>query len=72
MSGAEAVAAFTKNAAWSAFREDDLGQIKPGYVADFTVFDLDPIKASANKLLEAKVEMTVVGGRTEYRRPSEK
>jgi predicted amidohydrolase YtcJ len=58
----EAVAAFTKHAAWASFREKELGQIKVGFLADMTVLNVDPIKDQASALLNASIEMTVIHG----------
>ena len=66
MTGAEAIAAFTKNAAWAGFRENDLGQIREGFLADLTVFDIDPVNAPAEALLKAQVQMTIVAGKIAY------
>eukprot|EP00392_Amoebophrya_sp_AT5.2_P003593 g3598.t1 len=37
---AEALAAYTRDAAWAARRESDLGRLSEGYLADFVVLDL--------------------------------
>ena len=66
MTNAEAIAAFTKHAAWAGFRENDLGQIKKGFLADLTIFDLDPMTTPAQTLLESQVQMTIVAGKIEY------
>jgi predicted amidohydrolase YtcJ len=60
----EAVQAFTKGAAYAGFEEAWRGELKPGQVADFTVFD-GPFD-SAEHILERKVLMTVVAGRIVY------
>jgi predicted amidohydrolase YtcJ len=38
----------------------------PGYFADLTVLDLDPLKCSPRELLGAHVAMTIVNGRALY------
>tara|TARA_R110000787_G_scaffold44093_15_gene108099 strand:+ start:1105 stop:2775 length:1671 start_codon:yes stop_codon:yes gene_type:complete len=58
----EALALFTRNAAYAAFEEDDLGTIEPGKLADFTVFDRDLMTVPEAEILEAKPLMTMVGG----------
>ncbi|MBL8748510.1 MAG: amidohydrolase [Planctomycetes bacterium] len=58
----EAIAGFTKHAAFAMFAEERLGTIEPGKIADLTVFDRDLRTCPENELLEAKVVLTVVGG----------
>ena len=57
----------TANAAWSCFGEDRLGSISPGKHADFVVVDPDVTTSDPERLLDAAVLQTVVGGRTVYR-----
>jgi len=57
-----ALAAYTTGAAYAVKREDELGQIKAGYLADLTVLDHDPT-ADKTDLLGLKVQRTIVGGR---------
>lgn len=56
----EAMRAFTAEAAYAAFVEDYRGILKPGFVADLTVFDRK-LQPDAT-LLQTEVDMTVVGG----------
>ncbi len=62
----EALAAFSAGAAWAVRREDDLGRLAPGYLADLTVFDRDIVRAveegNPRVLLDARVTATVIGG----------
>ncbi|MCM2256783.1 MAG: amidohydrolase [Vicinamibacteria bacterium] len=58
---AEAVLAFSRDAAWAGFDEKDTGTIEVGKRADFTVLDKDV--SSGRDVLSAKVSMTIVGGR---------
>jgi predicted amidohydrolase YtcJ len=60
----EAIAAFTRGAAYAEFAEKFRGTIAPGYNADLTVFDR-PLKPDRS-LLETRVQMTVVGGQIVY------
>ena len=67
----EAVAAYTKNSAWASFEEDIKGTITPGKLADIAVFDTDLMEVGASepaRLLDAKVNYTIVGGRVVYAR----
>jgi hypothetical protein len=65
----EAVAAFTRGAAWAAFWEKDLGRLEKGYVADLTVLDHDPLTASEEKLAEARAMLTIIGGEIVFAKP---
>ena len=59
---AEALAMFTRHAAFAAFEEQERGRLAPGLRADLTVLDRDPLSAPAAALLEARVLYTVVDG----------
>ena len=58
----EAIRGFTIWAAQAAFREDILGSIEVGKIADFTILDRDIIEAPPSAILEANVLYTIVGG----------
>jgi predicted amidohydrolase YtcJ len=66
----EALRAYTVDAAWSVFRERDLGTIETGQLADFVLIDRDLRAIPPETLREAKVVMTVVGGTVVYRQPA--
>ncbi|MFH1812042.1 MAG: amidohydrolase [Pseudomonadota bacterium] len=57
----QALAGFTSGAAYAVGREDELGVLRAGALADFTVLDGDPADP-ATRLLHLKVLRTVVGG----------
>ena len=59
----EALAGYTTWAAVAAFEDDWRGVCAPGFAADFTVFDRDPIAAGAAAILQTRVVRTVVAGR---------
>jgi len=52
--------------AFAAFQEDLLGQLRLGYLADFTVLDEDPRVVDPERLRDIGVTMTVVGGQVVY------
>ena len=62
----EALGAFTKEAAYAAFAEQHRGILRPGFVADLTIYDraLSPDR----ELLDTKIDMTVIGGKVRFRR----
>jgi hypothetical protein len=62
----ETLHAFTAVPAWVSRKEDRLGVLKAGMLADLTVFAEDLSALAPEKLLAAKVEMTVVGGEVVY------
>ncbi|MBI5710415.1 MAG: amidohydrolase, partial [Candidatus Eisenbacteria bacterium] len=62
----EALKSFSLWGAWLAFREDDLGSLEVGKLADFIVVDRDVIAGPASEIPHAKVLRTVVGGETVY------
>jgi predicted amidohydrolase YtcJ len=62
LSREDALRLFTVNAAHAAFREDELGVIAPGMLADFSVFDMDLMAADDLDLRHARPVMTVIGG----------
>jgi predicted amidohydrolase YtcJ len=67
LSVSEAVQAYTMGAAVTSGREDVLGSIEPGKLADFTILDRDIFSVSPDELKEAKIAATVVGGKILYR-----
>lgn len=67
MTMAEAIRGFTIWAAYAAFREDVLGSIETGKLADFTILDTDILTEKPKKLLTTKVLYTIVGGKIRYR-----
>lgn len=69
LSASEALAAFTTGAAYAAHQEDRRGRLLPGYFADLTVLDVDPLECAPVQLLRARALMTVVNGEVVYRAP---
>ncbi len=69
VTGDEALAGFTKGAAYAAFAEERRGVLKEGSDADFVVLPIDPVAGDPGALLDAKVQVTVVGGVDVYRAP---
>lgn len=62
----EALIAHTRKNAYLIFREDDLGSIEPGKLADFVVLDRDYLTVPANEIRAIRPVMTVVDGRIVY------
>jgi len=63
-----ALKGMTSWAALACFREHDLGQIAPGYRADFTVLDRNPLTVPSSALLETRVLQTWIDGERVFER----
>jgi predicted amidohydrolase YtcJ len=59
----EALRAYTVSNAYAVFAEATRGMLKPGYRADLVVFDRDLTATAPDSLSEARVLLTVAGGR---------
>lgn len=57
-----ALRAVTIDAAWILGREDDLGSIRAGKIADFTVLDADPMTVPDDQLRDIGIIATVFAG----------
>ncbi len=57
-----ALTAHTRTNAWLLFREDDLGSIEAGKLADFVVLDRDYMSVPEDEIKDLGAVMTVVGG----------
>jgi predicted amidohydrolase YtcJ len=68
MSRQQALRSYTINAAYAAFEEELKGSIEPGKLADLTVFSQDFMSISEERILDTKVNYTIVGGKLMYQR----
>lgn len=68
MTRAEALKSYTLDGAFAEFDEDFKGSIEVGKAADFTVFDKNIMEVPEDEILQAKVAMTVVGGKVVYKK----
>jgi predicted amidohydrolase YtcJ len=66
---AESVEAFTMGSAYAEFREKQKGSITPGKWADLVVLDSDLFTLPAQKIKDANVVTTIVGGKIVYSQP---
>jgi predicted amidohydrolase YtcJ len=57
---------YTQQAAYTAGKEDRLGMIKPGFLADLTVFEADLRTVPAEQWHTIKAEMTIIDGKIVY------
>lgn len=64
----QALRAYTSGAAYAAFREKELGTLAPGMLADVVMIDRDITRVPPETIRDAKVMLTIVGGRVVYDR----
>jgi predicted amidohydrolase YtcJ len=63
---AQAVRAYTLDAAYAAFLDDRTGSLTPGKYADLVVLDTDLFAVPADRIKGAKVDLTMLAGRVVY------
>ncbi len=57
----------TINGSYAAFSEETAGTLETGKTADITVVDRDLLTSAAEELAKTEVNLTMVGGKIEYR-----
>lgn len=62
----QALAGYTRDAAYAGFAENRMGTIAAGYLADLVVWDRDLFAVDPHRIKESKVLKTVVDGRERY------
>jgi hypothetical protein len=62
----EALRAYTWGSAYASFQEKVQGTISPGMLADVVVLSEDLFRVPPEKVKDARVEITIVGGRVVY------
>jgi predicted amidohydrolase YtcJ len=62
----DALAMYTRAAAFAMHREDDIGSLEPGKLADFVVLDASPLDVAPERIGDIEVLATVVGGTPVY------
>ena len=65
---AEALRIYTAGSAAAMGREGELGQIAPGYLADFVVLNRDVTACDASEIQGTQVEATYVAGERAFER----
>jgi predicted amidohydrolase YtcJ len=63
---AELLTAYTAGASYAERREDELGKLEVGYLADVTVLDRDLLSIPLTEITETKVLITIVNGKIVY------
>lgn len=66
-----ALKAYTKNAAYLLWKEEELGSLKAGKIADIVVFEDDFLAVPDEALKDVRVYMTVANGETVYKMKQE-
>src|SRR4051812_9650341 len=69
MSRMEALKSYTINAAYAGFDEAIKGSLRPGKLADVTVFSKDLMTIPEDQIPSARVLYTIVGGTVQYTAP---
>lgn len=62
----EVIKGYTLGSAYGAFRENDLGTIEEGKLADITVLDQNLFTIDPEKIRDTKVRLTVMDGKVVY------
>jgi len=62
MTRMEALRSYTVNAARAAFEDDIKGTMAPGMLADIVVLSKDILTCPDEDILEAQVDLTILGG----------
>jgi hypothetical protein len=65
---AQALAGFTRDAAYAGFAEDRLGTLEKGRLADFLFLDRDIFTANPRDIRETRVLETWIGGKQAWKR----
>ena len=66
LTAGEALALYTTEAATAIHREDEIGSLQPGKLADFVVLDANPLQADPERITDIRVLATVVDGTPTY------
>ncbi|MEN8243194.1 MAG: amidohydrolase family protein [Chloroflexota bacterium] len=66
LSVAEALPIMTYGGAYALQREDEIGSLAPGKLADLIILSDNPFEVNPRKIAEIQVLMTMVGGQVEY------
>ncbi|HKV61554.1 MAG TPA: amidohydrolase family protein [Candidatus Acidoferrum sp.] len=59
----EAIEAYTMGSAYPEFREKEKGSLTPGKLSDVVILDADLFSIAPEKIKDAKVRWTIVGGK---------
>jgi predicted amidohydrolase YtcJ len=65
----DALRAYTSAGAYAMFAEHSRGTLEPGKLADLVMIDTDITRVAPDRIRDARVLLTVVGGKVVYRAP---
>jgi len=68
MTREQALCSYTIDAAYAAFEEELKGSLTPGKLADMVVLTNDLLTCPEEEILSTRVDLTIIGGKTVYRR----
>ena len=66
LSARDALALYTTHAAFACHRENEIGSLQPGKLADFVVLDASPLEVAPERIPGIQVLATVLGGTPVY------
>jgi predicted amidohydrolase YtcJ len=66
----DALDLYTTQAAFAMHREDEIGSLEPGKLADFVVLDNNPLRAEPERITDIRVLATVLDGAPVYQSQS--
>jgi hypothetical protein len=66
----EAIAAYTREPAFASYEEERKGTITEGKLADLAVISQDILALAPERIADAQVDVTVLGGRVIFERGS--
>ena len=64
----QALRAYTAGSAYAGYQEKEVGMLKPGMLADLVIIDSDITRVAPEAIRDARVMLTMVGGRIVYDR----
>ena len=64
----QALTAYTRNGAYASFEESSKGSLTAGKLADVVLLDRDIISIPPEQIIDVRVERTIIGGKTVYKR----
>ncbi len=62
----DALALYTTEAAFAMHREQDIGSLEPGKLADFVILDRSPLDVEPERITDIRVLATVAGGQPTF------
>jgi len=70
LTAAQALGLYTRAAAFAMHREDEIGSLEPGKLADFVVLDKNPLEVDPEQITAINVLATICGGTLTYQSSS--